>query len=134
MNALFGLALATATPHGLTSPRTTNSQAHSSKGTQSPPHTQVRASRLSRLVGTRFQVLFHSPPGVLFTFPSRYSSAIGHQGVFRLSGWSRQIHTEFHGLGATWEHATERDQAFGYGALTLYGDPFQRPSPNHGLF
>ena len=24
------------------------------------------------LVGTRFQVLFHSPPGVLFTFPSRY--------------------------------------------------------------
>src|SRR3712207_4850902 len=61
------------------------------------------ASRLSRLVGTRFQVLFHSPPGVLFTFPSRYSSAIGHQGVFRLSGWSRRIHTEFHGLGATWE-------------------------------
>src|SRR3712207_5811453 len=59
--------------------------------------------RLSRLVGTRFQVLFHSPPGVLFTFPSRYSSAIGHQGVFRLSGWSRRIHTEFHGLGATWE-------------------------------
>src|SRR5213082_3395126 len=35
-HALFGLAFATATPHGLTSPRTTNSQAHSSKGTQSP--------------------------------------------------------------------------------------------------
>ena len=35
--ALFGLAFATATPHGLTSPRTANSQAHSSKGTQSPP-------------------------------------------------------------------------------------------------
>src|ERR687891_799304 len=35
-NALFGLAFATATPHGLTSPRTANSQAHSSKGTQSP--------------------------------------------------------------------------------------------------
>ena len=26
------------------------------------------------LVGTRFQVLFHSPPGVLFTFPSQYYS------------------------------------------------------------
>ena len=65
-------------------------------------------TRLSRLVGTRCQVLFHSPPGVLFTFPSRYSSAIGHQGVFRLSGWSRQIHTEFHGLGATWEHVREK--------------------------
>ena len=24
------------------------------------------------LVNTGFQVLFHSPPGVLFTFPSRY--------------------------------------------------------------
>src|ERR671910_3845537 len=35
--ALFGLAFATAPPHGLTSPHTTNSQAHSSKGTPSPP-------------------------------------------------------------------------------------------------
>src|SRR5918997_1266951 len=112
--ALFGLAFATASPHGLTSPRTTNSQAHSSKGTQSPaPH--EGAGRLSRLVGTRFQVLFHSPPGVLFTFPSRYSSAIGHQGVFRLSGWSRQIHTEFHGLGATWEQARETTMLSGTG-------------------
>src|SRR5204863_3766510 len=34
--ALFGLAFATATPHGLTSPRTANSQAHSSKGTPPP--------------------------------------------------------------------------------------------------
>src|ERR671913_1769486 len=36
--ALFRLAFATATPHGLTSPHTANSQAHSSKGTPSPPH------------------------------------------------------------------------------------------------
>jgi hypothetical protein len=28
---------------------------------------------LPRLVGTRFQVLFHSAPAVLFTIPSRYS-------------------------------------------------------------
>ncbi len=62
---------------------------------------------LQRLVGARFQVLFHSPPGVLFTFPSRYLSAIGHQGVFRLSGWSRQIHSEFHGLAATWGDVRE---------------------------
>ena len=102
-NALFGLAFATASPHGLTSPRTTNSQAHSSKGTPSP-----QLGRLRRIVSRRFQVLFHSPPGVLFTFPSRYLSAIGHQGVFRLSGWSRQIHTEFHGLGATWDNVREK--------------------------
>ena len=103
--ALFGLAFATATPHGLTSPRTANSQAHSSKGTLS--RLATRLATLQRLVGARFQVLFHSPPGVLFTFPSRYLSAIGHQGVFRLSGWSRQIHSEFHGLAATWGDARE---------------------------
>lgn|SRR5687768_13871467 len=34
-NALFRLAFATASPHGLTSRRNTNSQAHSSKGTPS---------------------------------------------------------------------------------------------------
>ena len=59
--------------------------------------------KLRRIVGTRFQVLFHSPPGVLFTFPSRYLSAIGHRGVFRLNGWSRQIHTEFQEFRVTWE-------------------------------
>src|SRR6476660_2659576 len=121
--ALFGLAFATATPHGLTSPRTTNSQAHSSKGTQSPRHPKRRL-RLSRLVGTRFQVLFHSPPGVLFTFPSRYLSAIGHQGVFRLSGWSRQIHTEFHGLGATWD-TTRKTARF----RVRGSHPLRRPLP-----
>ena len=36
MIALFRLAFATASPHGLTSRHTTNSQAHSSKGTPSP--------------------------------------------------------------------------------------------------
>ena len=97
--ALFGLAFATASPHGLTSPLSTNSQAHSSKGTLSP-----LLRRLPRFVSTRFQVLFHSPPGVLFTFPSRYLSAIGHQGIFRLSRWSCQIRTGFLGPRTTWEH------------------------------
>src|SRR5699024_12272750 len=49
-----------------------NSPVHSSKGTPSP----INGLRL--LVGTRFQVLFHSPSGVLFTFPSRYWLTIGH--------------------------------------------------------
>ena len=48
------------------------------------------------LVNIGFQVLFHSPPGVLFTFPSRYYSTIGHQVVFSLMGWSPHIHTRFH--------------------------------------
>ena len=33
---------------------------------------------LPLLVSIGFQVLFHSPSGVLFTFPSRYYSSIGH--------------------------------------------------------
>ncbi len=33
-----------------------------------------RARALPLLVNIGFQVLFHSPPGVLFTFPSRYST------------------------------------------------------------
>ncbi len=39
---------------------------------------------LPLLVGIRFQVLFHSPPGVLFTFPSRYWFAIGRRGYLAL--------------------------------------------------
>ena len=38
----------------------------STKSTRSP------IDGLSVLVSTGFQVLFHSPPGVLFTFPSQY--------------------------------------------------------------
>ena len=34
-------------------------------------------------------------------------SAIGHQGIFRLSGWSRQIHTGFLGPRATWDGSLE---------------------------
>ena len=48
------------------------------------------------LVNIRFQVLFHSPPGVLFTFPSQYCFTIGHQVVFRLGGWSPRLLCGFH--------------------------------------
>ena len=50
---------------------------------------------LPQLVNTGFQVLFHSPPGVLFTFPSQYCFTIGHWGVFRLGGWSPRLPTGF---------------------------------------
>ena len=46
---------------------------------------------LCLLVNIGFQVLFHSPPGVLFTFPSQYFSTIGHWVVFRLGGWAPRI-------------------------------------------
>ena len=64
-------------------------------------HPALRLSGLRLLVSIRFQVLFHSPLGVLFTFPSRYLFAIGHRRVFSLGGWSPQIHTGFHVSGIT---------------------------------
>ena len=67
-----------------------NSPDHSTKGTTS------RINALCVLVNTRFQVLFHSPPGVLFTFPSQYFFTIGHQVVFRLGGWAPLIPYRFH--------------------------------------
>ena len=51
---------------------------------------------LPHFVSLRFQVLFHSPSGVLFTFPSRYSFTIGHRGVFSLTGWSPRVPTRLH--------------------------------------
>ena len=54
-----------------------------------------RALTLPLLVNIWFQVLFHSPPGVLFTFPSRYFSSIGHQVVFSLGGWSPLLPARF---------------------------------------
>ncbi len=99
--ALFGLAFATASPHGLTSQHTANSQAHSSKGTQSrrkdkslrDAPTACRHT-VSGTISLRSRGTFHHSLTVL--------SAIGHQGIFRLSGWSRQIHTGFLGPRATW--------------------------------
>ena len=103
--AYFRLAFASASSGDLTSPHTANSPAHSSKGT--PSLELVTQLELRQLVGSRFQVLFHSPPGVLFTFPSRYWFTIGRQGVLSLRGWAPQIHTGFLGSRATREHCKE---------------------------
>ena len=91
---------------------------HSTKGTRS------LFDELSLLVSTRFQVLFHSPPGVLFTFPSRYCSSIGHQVVFRLGGWSPLLPTGFHVSRGTLDPVHERI-VFDYRAITLCGWPSQ---------
>jgi hypothetical protein len=97
-----------------------NSLTHYTKGTPSPhPHSRVSAAPTA----CRHPVsgLFHSPLGVLFTFPSRYLFAIGHQGVFRLGGWSPHVQTGF--------HVSRLTQGFSslhaYGAVTRSGRPFQ---------
>ncbi len=77
--------------------------------------------RLRLLVGIRFQVSFTPLVGVLFTFPSRYLFAIGHQGVFRLGGWSPHVQTGFHVSRLTQGSAG----LYVYGAITRYGRTFQ---------
>ena len=77
-----------------------NSLDRSTKSTTS--HLNV----LCLLVNIGFQILFHSPPGVLFTFPSRYFSTIGHRGVFSLGGWSLRLPTRFLVSGCTLDTAT----------------------------
>ena len=53
------------------------------------------------LVGSRFHVLFHSPKRGSFHLSLAVLFAIGDLGVFSLTRWSSQIHTEFHVLRAT---------------------------------
>ncbi len=84
-----------------------------------------RAFALRPLVDMRFQVLFHPPPGVLFTFPSRYLFAIGQRVVFSLGGWSPQIQTGFLGSRPTRVRLKGYDLLFAYGTFTLFGRPSQ---------
>ena len=124
--ARFGLAFATAPRlRRLTSPRTSNSPDHYAKGTPSAaPEPKLRLS-LRPLVSTWFQVLFHSPPGVLFTFPSRYWFTIGRQRVFSLGGWSLRIPAGFHVSRGTWVRARESQEIFAYRTFTLCGQSSQ---------
>jgi hypothetical protein len=92
-----------------------NSLTHYTKGT--PSHQKV----LRLLVGIRFQVSFTPLVGVLFTFPSRYLFTIGHQGVFRLGGWSPHVQTGFHVSRLTQGSA----RIYTYGAITRFGRTFQ---------
>ena len=91
-------------------------------------HAVTTKKLLRLLVGARFQVLFHSPPGVLFTFPSRYWYAIGQTGMLRLTQRSGLIHAGFHEARATWDNTIGRRLTSRYGAGTLYGQAF-KPVP-----
>ncbi len=115
--ALFRLGFPTATPYGLTLPRHATRWLIMQKVRGHP-------EGLPLFVGMRFQVLFHSPLGVLFTFPSRYLSTIGQSGVLSLGGWSPQIPSGFHVSEGTQEHR-QALSAFAYGAVTLSRRPFQ---------
>ena len=87
---------------------------------QKVPHRTCKV--LCVLVNIRFRVLFHSPPGVLFTFPSQYCSTIGHQVVFRLGGWAPRLLTGFHVSADTLDTANPSCD-FVYRILTFFDRP-----------
>ena len=57
---------------------------------------------LPQLVNTGFQVLFHSPPGVLFTFPSQYSALSVTEEYLALRGGPRFFPQGFSCLVVLW--------------------------------
>ena len=79
-----------------------------------------------------FQVLFHSPPGVLFTFPSRYCFTIGHQVVFSLGRWSSLLPTRFHVSRGTLDQSLII-LTFTYRTITSYGRAFQLSSISYSF-
>ena len=57
---------------------------------------------LPQLVNTGFQVLFHSPTGVLFTFPSQYYALSVTKEYLALRGGPRLFHQGFSCLDVLW--------------------------------
>ena len=60
------------------------------------------ACALPQLVNIGFQVLFHSPPGVLFTFPSQYYALSVTKEYLGLRGGPRSFHQGFSCLDVLW--------------------------------
>jgi hypothetical protein len=105
-----------------------NSPDHNAKGTQSVARGIAPPPTSYRLWAYGFRRSFTPRPGVLFTCPSRYSSAIGHTRVFSLGGWSPRLRARFHESGATQELRYGERLAFRYRAVTVFGAPFQGTS------
>ena len=123
-NTQLGFAFATTTPHGLTSRRAADSQAHSSKGTPSP-HKEALTDCKRTVSGT-----ISLPSRVLFTIPSRYyplSVTKSIQAYRVVPADSQQIPRARCYSGTT---STHTHHVFTYRTLTVYGGPSQTTSAN----
>ena len=122
-DALFRLGFPTATPHGLTSPRTVTRRLILQKARGH--FTPVETGTLPRLVGTRFQALFHDPsPGCFSSFPHGTSSLSVTREYLGLPSGLGRFTRDFTGpelLGNT----PGSPGGFAYGTVTRYGRPFQ---------
>ena len=69
---------------------------------RSTKSTRLYVKILPQLVNTGFQVLFHSPPGVLFTFPSQYYALSVTKEYLALRGGPRSFHQGSTCLDVLW--------------------------------
>ena len=87
---------------------------------------------LSPLVGTWFQVLFHSPNRGAFHFSVALLFTIGRRGVLSLGRWASRIHATFHDNRATRGFPGEGDRFRVRGYHPLW-PAFQSCSPTELL-
>ena len=86
---------------------------------RSTKSTRLHLNVLPQLVNTGFQVLFHSPPGVLFTFPSQYYALSVTKEYLALEGGPSDFPQGFTCLVVLW--ILPLPIAFVYEAFTLSG-------------
>src|ERR1700736_751208 len=109
-----------------------NSQAHSSKGTRSL-HVSSKADSLPRLVGTRFQVLFHDPsPGCFSPFPHGTCSLSVTREYLGLGGGPPGFTRDFSGPVLLWIPLGRR-KSFAYRGITFCAYGFQASSATHAI-
>ena len=86
---------------------------------RSTKSTRLRLNALPQLVNTGFQVLFHSPPGVLFTVPSQYYALSVTKEYLALGGGPPDFPQGSTCLTVLW--ILPLPIAFPYGAFTRFG-------------
>jgi hypothetical protein len=84
-----------------------------------------RINRLRLLVRTQFQDLFHSPSGVLLTFPSRYLYTIDRKIYLALGGGPPGFSQGFT-CPDLLDSTDDKLHPFAYLAFTVFGATFQR--------
>ena len=127
--ALFGLAFATAPPHGLTSPHTTNSQAHSSKGTPSQP-IQVAPTVCKQTVSGTLSLPSRGTFHLSLTVLVRYRSSGSIQAY-------QVVLADSHGISRAPCYLGSLPRArrcFDYGTATLFGQPFKTVRLHHATY
>ena len=123
--ALFRLAFATAPElQSLNLAPQIKSPDHSSIGT---PPSFLMKRKTTTFCRLTVSDLFHSPLGVLFTFPSRYWYAIGDQGYLALEGGPPSFPQGFT-CPVVLRVYSRSLISFAYRAFTLCGGPSQAPS------